>query len=93
MELYSQLGFSENLFSTFSAEEEKAFLKNVYIEPLFFNTLKSDIKRGHSRFIVGSRGIGKTALITRLKETLESESILSILIDDFDSIPENNNEK
>jgi len=43
MELYKSLGFKENPFSTFSAEEEKAFLKEVYIKPLFFETLRVPI--------------------------------------------------
>ncbi len=63
MELYKSLGFTDNPFSTFSAEEEKAFLNKIYINPLFYNTLKSDLQKGLSRFILGARGIGKTALL------------------------------
>ncbi len=54
MELYQQLGFSDNPFSTFSAEEEKSFLNDIYLNPLFFETLKSDLIKGHSRFILGA---------------------------------------
>lgn len=92
MELYQQLGFNENPFSTFSAEEEKSFLKDIYINPLFFETLKADLKKGHSRFIIGARGIGKTALLIRLLETVEQENVFSIIIDQFDGIPSKDNE-
>ena len=71
MELYQNLGFSDNPFSTFSAEEEKRFLNNIYINPLFYETLKSDLINGHSRFILGARGIGKTVLLLQLKNALD----------------------
>lgn len=93
IELYAQLGFFENPFSTFSAEEEKSFLKKVYVDPLFFNTIKSDLKKGNSRFIIGPRGIGKTALLMRLKETVSLEKSLAIIIDSFESIAASNNER
>lgn len=90
-ELYHHLGFNHNPFSTYSAEEEYDFLGNIYINPKFFHSLKSDIANGHSRFILGARGVGKTALLSQLKATLERDDIFSIIIDNFDGIPENNN--
>ncbi len=87
MELYQNLGFSENPFSTFSAEEEKKFLSKIYLNPLFYETLKSDLINGHSRFILGARGIGKTALLLQLKNALEKENAFTIIIDEFDGIP------
>jgi len=92
MELYQHLGFSNNPFSTFSAEEEKTFLSDIYINPLFYETLKSDLINGHSRFILGARGIGKTALLLQLKAVLEKENAFTIIIDEFDDIPVNNNQ-
>ncbi len=92
MELYNYLGFTANPFSTFSAEEEKAFLNKIYINPLFYNTLKSDLKSGHSRFILGARGIGKTALLLQLKNALEKENVFTLIIDEFDGVPVKNNE-
>ena len=92
MELYQKLGFSNNPFSTFSAEEEKGFLNNIYINPLFYQTLKSDLIKGHSRFILGARGIGKTALLLQLKTALDKENAFTIIIDEFDGIPAKNNQ-
>jgi hypothetical protein len=92
MELYRQLGFSDNPFSTFSAEEEKAFLNEIYINPLFYETLKSDLIKGHSRFILGARGIGKTALLLQLKTVLDKENAFTIIIDEFDGVPVKNNQ-
>lgn len=93
MELYKNLGFTDNPFSTFSAEEEKEFLNKIYINPLFYETLKSDLTNGHSRFILGARGIGKTALLLQLKTALEKDNVFTIIIDDFDGIPTKNNDK
>jgi len=92
MELYQQLGFSDNPFSTFSAEEEKAFLNDIYINPLFYETLKSDLIKGHSRFILGARGIGKTALLLQLKTVLDKENAFTIIIDEFDGVPIKSNQ-
>jgi hypothetical protein len=92
MELYTELGFSDNPFSTFSAEEEKSFLNHIYINPLFYETLKSDLIRGHSRFILGARGIGKTALLIQLKNALDNENAFTIIIDEFDGVPTKNNQ-
>ena len=92
MELYQNLGFSDNPFSTFSAEEEKRFLNNIYINPLFYETLKSDLINGHSRFILGARGIGKTVLLLQLKNALDKENAFTIIIDEFDGIPPTNNQ-
>lgn len=92
MELYKSLGFNNNPFSTFSAEEEKAFLQNIYIKPRFFETLKSDLISGHSRFILGARGIGKTALLLQLKSAIEKENVFSLIIDEFDEVPTSKNE-
>ncbi len=93
MELYQNLGFTDNPFSTFSAEEEKTFLNKIYIKPLFYETLRSDLAKGHSRFILGARGIGKTALLLQLKNALHSDNVFTIIIDDFDGVPTKNNEK
>ncbi len=91
MELYRYLGFNRNPFSTYSAEEESDFLSDIYINPKFFNSLKSDITNGHSRFILGARGIGKTALLSQLKHKLELENTFAIIIDNFDDVPTTNN--
>lgn len=92
MELYQNLEFSDNPFSTFSAEEEKRFLNDIYINPLFYATLKSDLVNGHSRFILGARGIGKTALLLQLKNALDKDNAFTIIIDEFDDIPPTNNQ-
>lgn len=91
MELYENLGFSEHPFSTFSAEEENQFLNRIYINPLFYKTLKADLEKGHSRFILGARGIGKTALILQLRAELEKKNVFTFIIDNFDGLPVKNN--
>lgn len=93
IELYKSLGFTANPFSSFSAEEEANYITDIYINPKYYNTLYSDLKQGRSRFIIGSRGSGKTALILSLFERLYNDSTICIMFDTFDGIPVNNNEK
>jgi len=92
-ELYYSLGFSENPFSKFSAEEEIDYLSNIYIKPRYFDTLINDLSNGSSRFIFGDRGSGKSALIIELKKELENSRIFSIIIQNYDDIPLKNNDK
>lgn len=92
-ELYQSLGLTTNLFSKFSAEEEVEYLDSIYVVPKYFNSLYSNLKDASSRFIIGSRGSGKTALILQLKNALENEEVYTFLLDNFENIPKKDNEK
>ena len=92
-ELHTSLGLIGDPFSHFSAEEEINYLKNIYINPKYYNSLRANLKNGSSRFIVGSRGSGKTALILSLFDTLSSDDTICIMFDAFDSVPKKDNEK
>lgn len=91
MELYEKLGFVGNPFSTFSAEEELEFLDKIFVNPKYINTLKSDITSGHSRFILGARGVGKTSLIYQLKSHCFNKGIFSVVVDDYEGIKKTKN--
>lgn len=84
--LNTNLGFSKNPFSKFSAEEEIEFHNEIFYEPTFYQTLLDDLKSGTSRFILGQRGHGKSSIIHKLKNDLEKSQILTIIIDRFDEI-------
>ena len=92
-ELYQNLGFRENPFSRFSAEEEIEYLEKIYIQPRYFQTLMTDLINGSSRFIFGERGSGKSALILELCRELSKRNVLPVLIDKYDDIPLENNDK
>lgn len=92
-ELYQSLGLTTNLFSKFSAEEETDYLDSIYVQPKYFNSLYSNLKDASSRFIIGSRGSGKTALIMQLKKALEENNVYTFLLDNFENIPKKDNEK
>lgn len=92
-ELFESLGLKQNPFSKFSAEEELEYLKEIYVTPKYFNSLFSDLKSGSSRFIIGSRGSGKTALMNQLKNTLEDSNVFVLFVDNFDGMPIKDNEK
>lgn len=93
IELYESLGLNQNPFSKFSAEEELEYLKYIYVTPKYFNSLFSDLKSGSSRFIIGSRGSGKTALMHQIKNHLEDSNVFVLFIDNFDGIPTKENDK
>lgn len=54
-ELYINLGFNENPFSKYSAEEEKTYLGSIYETPRYYSTLLSEISEGNR--------IGKTRIL------------------------------
>lgn len=89
----AQFGFIKNPFSKYSAEEELEQLSSLFFEPNYYRTLVDDLMNGSSRFILGQRGHGKSTLIHYLKNDLEKNQVFTIIIDKFDGIPVNNNEK
>ena len=92
-ELYQSLGFRTNIFSKFSAEEELEYLDKVYVVPKYFNSLYTNLRDASSRFIIGSRGSGKTALINQVKNTLDENNVFTLMIDNFEAIPIKGNDK
>lgn len=92
-ELYENMGFRENPFSRFSAEEEKDYLDKIFVRPKYYPTIHDDMKSGASRFIFGERGVGKSALVLNLMTDFEKENIFSVLIDDYEGINTRDNGK
>lgn len=91
MELFSNMGFEKNPFSKFSAEDERTYLKEIYETPRFYQTLVDELVEGNSRYLLGERGVGKSALMFYLIEDLRSKGIYPILIDEYDETPIKNN--
>ncbi len=92
-ELYGNMGFRENPFSRYSAEEEREYLQKIFVQPKYYPTIHYDIKSGSSRFIFGERGVGKSALVFNLLEDYSKQHVFSILIDDYEGIKKSNNGK
>lgn len=86
-ELYQTLGFLRHPFSNYSAEEETEYLSDIYIRPRYFDSLYNDLKTGASRFILGERGSGKSALVFELHKKLIDDNVFSVIIDNYDGIP------
>lgn len=91
-DLYRAMGFTDNPFSRFSAEEELEYLKNIYVNPRYYNTIYRDIGDSSSRFIIGERGIGKSALMFNLKRDFR-DKIFTIIIDEYGGIKVKDNQK
>lgn len=87
------MGFLQNPFTKFSAEEELQYLSDIYVKPKYFDSLYSNLTNGSSRFIIGSRGSGKTALLMQLKTKFDNDNIITLLFDNFENIPIKDNEK
>lgn len=83
---------NKNPFAQYSAEEELDALKDYYYEQQYYQELIDLAKEGVSRFILGQRGLGKSATIYHLFDDLQRNKILPVLITRYDRIPENNNE-
>lgn len=82
----------EDPFVTYSAENEVGILDDIFYVPPFYSSLKSMMKTGCSRFILGQRGHGKSMLIHQLRNELYRDNCLPVVIDKFDGIPLENNE-
>lgn len=92
-ELYVNMGFKENPFSKYSAEEEKDYINEIYEKPRYYATICSDVESGTSRFLMGERGIGKSALMYKLLNDLKKRETFPVLIDKYDGVPVRNNEQ
>lgn len=91
MELFVNMGFEKNPFSKFSAEDERTYLREIYEVPRFYQTLLDEMVEGNSRYLLGERGVGKSALMFYLIEDLKNRNIYPILIDEYDGTPIRNN--
>ncbi len=91
MELFVNMGFEKNPFSKFSAEDERNYLKEIYEKPRFYQTLLDELAEGNSRYLLGERGVGKSALMFYLIEDLKSRDIYPVLIDEYDGTQIKNN--
>ena len=93
MTLDDSLGLIKNPFSKRSSEQETEIFSNIFFEPNYYKTLLNDLSSGDSRFIIGQRGHGKSAIINKLMEDLEqSKDLFVIKIDRFETIPIKRNE-
>lgn len=86
-------GLRDDPFTSHSAENETSILDEIFYIPPFYDGLKSTLKGGSSRFILGQRGHGKSMLIHHLRNALYREGCLPVVIDKYDEIPTDDNEQ
>lgn len=87
-ELYKRMGFTENPFTKFSAEEEAEYLSKIYHNPKYFSGLLDEVKNNNTRVIFGERGSGKSALMIAIRDALQLDEEarklnLIVNIDDY----------
>lgn len=92
-DLYTVLGFKNNPFSTTTAEEEKAYIGEIFLKPRYYSAILSDIKDHRTKFIFGDRGIGKSALMFFVNEELQDHNKLQVLIENYTDFSVKENEK
>lgn len=85
-------GLRSDPFTSHSAENESGILDEIFYTPPFYDSLKSMLKGGSSRFILGQRGHGKSMLIHHLRNALYRDGYLPVVIDRYDGIPLEGNE-
>lgn len=86
------VNLSKEPFTSYSAENEQDILNHIFYRPSFYNDLKELMKSGHTRFILGQRGHGKSVLIYKLRSDLYREKCLPVVIENYDDIPLKDNE-
>lgn len=82
------MGFKENPFTKYSAEEEVEYLSEIYHNPKYFSVLLDELKNNNTRVIFGERGSGKSALMIAIRDALQKDaeaqkSNLIITLDDY----------
>lgn len=86
--IYKNLGFSRDPFSTRSSEEEIDYIDSIFYKPNYYDTLIAGLRFGNTRFIMGQRGHGKTSTINKLFTDLyNNPNIIALKIDRFETIP------
>ena len=58
-------------FARLSAEEERSYLKEIFFKQRYYDSLVNLAEASASRFILGQRGIGKSATILHLFEVYQ----------------------
>lgn len=79
-------------FARLSAEEERNYIKDIFYKQQYYNSLLDLAESGVSRFVLGQRGLGKTATILHLFEDMKKKGALPILIDNYKGFPLQKNE-
>lgn len=93
MRLYEFLGYKEQPFSGKTAETEKDHLEHIFVKPIYFKSLVEGVLSGTTRFVIGQRGHGKTAIMQELERELKVQKILWCHIKEFDDLMLNSNER
>lgn len=79
-------GLDRYPFSVFTAEEEKDFLREAFVQPLAYSPAIQAAREGKNIFLYGERGTGKTALLFELVNVRSSIAKV-IQVTDFADLP------
>jgi hypothetical protein len=82
---YKRLGFDEYPFASFAAENEKNSA-DLFIRPGHYGPAFEIFANGASMFLVGERGVGKTALTYDFLRSAERDNAFGLIVDNFSSI-------
>lgn len=88
VEFYREMGFLNNPFILHSAEAEAQAhdQERLFIKPMQFGPVYAIYQAGTSIFLIGDRGVGKTALAYDFARTATSNGGLCVIVDNFASI-------
>lgn len=85
-DFYKSFGLKDYPFNLYTAENETAYLVNLFIQPLNYDEIKSSFEGNRSIIIRGNRGTGKTALLLDLEQNAKAAKALTCVIDDYSEL-------
>lgn len=81
-------GLKSSPFTQFSTEDELSIRDKLFYSPPEYSPTLSAFRNGQTIFVVGNRGIGKTALLYDLEDqATKDENLLLAKMDDFSKLP------
>lgn len=83
MNIYKNLGFTDNPFAYTNADEED-LITEYFVPPPYFEAIQGDYKSPNSSVVLAPRGSGKTAQRKMIEEWSKDKPILTVTIDRFE---------
>ena len=83
MNIYENLGFTDNPFAYTNADEED-LITEYFVPPPYFEAIQGDFKSPNSSVVLAPRGSGKTAQRKMIEEWSKDKPILAVTIDRFE---------
>lgn len=85
-EFYNRVGLDESPFNTYTTENEKDKITELFIHPAEYAPIVESFNHGRTMLLTGNRGTGKTALLLDLLRSVTEESSFICSIDNYQKL-------